>query len=119
MDDDSLERGLAVVEVLAPSEPSVADVVDALEAIVDGPDAIRTVLATAEARGLIDRDGQRISLGRQRAPTSRRGRVIRRDGEFSCRRCGRSIGTGHFLRTGSSEIGPYGSTCIDRLMGRD
>lgn len=119
MAEGPIERGVAVVAALAPAEPSVADVVDALESVVDGPDEIRAVLARAEAEGVIAREPSRIRLGRPTAPTERRGRVVRREGEYRCRRCGRGVTTGHFLRVGSAEVGPYGSTCIRRLTGRD
>lgn len=119
MTDASTDRGLAVVAALASGEPSVADVVDALEAVVDGPDAIREVLERAEAEGLIERDAATIRRGRELAPREHRGRIVRRDGEFSCRRCGRRVTTGHFLRVGETEVGPYGSTCVGKLTGRE
>lgn len=119
MDDDAIDRGVAVVAALAVAEPSVADVVDALEAVVDGPDAIRTVLDRAEAEGYIERDGVRLTVGRQVAPRDRRGRIVRREGEFACRRCGRGLSIGHFVRVGETEVGPYGSTCVRRITGRE
>lgn len=120
MDESSIDRGIEVVAALAPAEPSVADVVDVLEAVVDGPDAIRTVLDRAVSEGMIERDGAQIQLGRHVAPTDQRARVIRRDGEHECRRCGRTVNTGHFVRVGESEeIGPYGSTCVRRITGRE
>lgn len=120
MDEAARDEALAVVEALAPFEPSVADVVDALEAVLGGPDEIRRVLDEAERAGLIERDGRRVRVpSSRRGPTGRRGRVIERDGEFGCRRCGRSLSTGYFVRAGGTEVGPYGSTCVDKVLGRD
>ena len=118
VDDPSLQRGLEVVAAIAPMEPSVADLVDALEGVLDGPDDIRRVLEQAEQRGMIEREEARVTTGSQAATGFRTGRVIKRLGEFSCRRCSRQVTTGHFLRVGETEIGPYGSTCIDRITDR-
>ncbi len=117
--DPPLDRGVAIVAALAHAEPSIADVVDALESVFDSPDQIRTVLDKAEADGLIEREGSQLRRGRAATPTDRRGRIIKRDGEFSCRRCGRRVTTGQFVRIGDSELGPYGSTCIRRITGRE
>lgn len=119
MDTGAIDRGLEVVAALAPMEPTVADLVDALEMVCPGPDEIRAVLELAEDDGLIEREASTIRRGRSLAPSARRGQIIRRDGEFSCRRCGRRVTTGHFIKVGTTEVGPYGSTCIGRLTGRE
>lgn len=119
MSEGSIERGVAVVAALAHGEPTIADLVDALEAVVDGPDEIRTVLDRAESAGLIVREASRVRVGPEPTNVDRRGRIIKRSGEFSCRRCGRHVTTGQFLRVGETEVGPYGSTCIRRITGRD
>ncbi|MFP4590619.1 MAG: DUF5830 family protein [Halobacteriales archaeon] len=118
MDDETLERGLAVVRALAPAEPSVADLVDALEAALERPDAIREVLKRAEAEGLIERDERRVRHSGRPATRRRRGGIVAKAGEFSCRRCGRALSTGYFLRVERAEVGPYGSTCIRKVTGR-
>lgn len=119
MSEAPIDRGIEVVVALAHAEPTIADLVDALEGVVDGPDQIRTVLRRAEDEGLIEREQSSIRPGREPVDSDRRGRIIKRDGEFSCRRCSRSVTTGQFVRIGETEIGPYGSTCIRRITGRD
>ena len=44
--------------------------------------------------------------------------VVTREGEFTCRRCGAAISTGHFLRLDAGEHGPFGSSCIGKVTGR-
>lgn len=114
----SLDRGVAVIEALVHLEVELPDLVDALDAVVEGDAEIRQVLKYAESEGLIERDGKHIRQGRAAPAGERRSpRVITRDGEFACRRCGQSIGTGHFLVVNDREIGPYGSTCVARITG--
>lgn len=119
MDDATLEKALAVVEAIAPQEPTVADAVDALEVLLDEPGSIRTVLDRAEAEGLIERDGTMLRIpSTSVVHTDRRGAIVTKDGEFDCLRCGRSLSRGYFLRVESAEVGPYGSTCIRKVTGR-
>lgn len=120
MDEESLEEALAVLEALAPFEPSVADAVDALEEVLGGTDAIRTALERAERAGLIERAGGRIRVPTtHREPVDRGGAIVTREGDFRCVRCGRSVSTGYFLRVDGKEVGPYGSTCIRKVTGQD
>lgn len=119
MDETAIDRGVAVVAALAPAEPSIADVVDVLEAVVDSPDEIRTVLQRAEAAGHIERSAGTVVQAQSLQSPDRRAGIVRREGDYSCRRCGRGVSTGHFLRVNESEIGPYGSTCIRRITGRE
>jgi hypothetical protein len=45
--------------------------------------------------------------------------VERREGEFTCRRCGTEIGTGYFVALDPGELGPFGSSCVRKVTGRD
>jgi hypothetical protein len=45
--------------------------------------------------------------------------VVVRDGEFSCQRCGAAISTAHFVQFDDGELGPFGSTCIRKVLGRE
>ncbi len=119
MDDADLERGLAVLEALVMRDPPVPAIVDALESLFDGPDAVREVLTTAERRGLIEREAKRIRPGPNHTPPSDRTRSIHtKEGEFTCRRCGQHLSTGYFVSVATEELGPYGSTCVRKLTGR-
>lgn len=119
MDEETIETGVAVVAALARYDPSVADVVDTLEGELGDTDLIHTVLRRAEAEGVIEREGSTITRGAPPAGTPQPAVIATVDGEFSCRRCGRAITTGYVLRLEATEVGPYGSTCIRKVTGRD
>jgi hypothetical protein len=41
--------------------------------------------------------------------------VVRRDGEYTCSKCGRGLSTGHFLKFDDAEDGPYGPECVKKV----
>jgi len=45
--------------------------------------------------------------------------VVVKEGEFSCQRCGAGISEGHFVQFDADEMGPFGSTCIRKVLGRE
>ena len=116
--DDRVERGLALLARLEHESLALSAVVDRLEAVTGDPTAIRTILDEAERRELIVREdgvvrptgGQYLSFASD---------VVSKDGEFTCKRCGTSISTGYFMRLDAGEIGPFGSTCIRKVTGRE
>lgn len=122
-DDDPgpVELGVALLSRLEHEELSVADALDRIEAFTTSPDRQREILATAERRGLIDREGGMIR------PTGEVGggyvsferEVVVRRGEYTCRRCGADLGEGHFVRLDPGEAGPYGSSCVRKVLGRE
>ena len=116
--DDRVERGLALLARLEHESLSLSAVIDRLEVVTADPTAIRTILDEGERRGLIAREDGVVR------PTSsqylRFGRdVVSKEGEFNCKRCGTSISTGYFMRLDAGEIGPFGSTCIRKVTGRE
>ncbi|MFC3958179.1 DUF5830 family protein [Halovivax cerinus] len=116
--DDRVERGLALLVRLEHESLSLSDTIDRLEAVTTDPTAIRTILDEAETRGVIDREDATVRPRRHQY--LRFGRdVISKDGEFSCRRCGASLSTGYFMDLDAGEIGPFGSTCIRKVLGRE
>jgi hypothetical protein len=117
-DGGPVELGVALLERLEQSELSVADVIDRIEAITTVPSVQRQILDAAERRGAIEREGATVR------PTSNafvrfESEVLQREGEFECERCGAGLSTGHFLRLEHGEVGPYGSSCIRKVTGRD
>jgi len=114
---DTVELG---VELLAhlESEVSLAEAIDHLETVTTDPAVTREILDTAEMRGVIDReDGVVRPLGHAYVRFSRD--VVARSGEFICRRCGATIATGYFIQFDSGEHGPFGSSCIRKVVGRE
>jgi hypothetical protein len=115
--DSTVELG---VELLAHVEEAMSldEAVDRIETVTTDPALTREILDTAELRGVIDREdglvrpqgGTFVSFERD---------VVTREGEFTCRRCGASLSTGHFIRFDAGEHGPFGSSCIRKVTGRE
>ncbi|PSQ59454.1 MarR family transcriptional regulator [Halobacteriales archaeon SW_7_71_33] len=106
---------------LEHDELSVADALDRIEAITSVPERQREILETAERRGLVERDGARLrpAEGAGDGYVRFESEVVVRHGEFTCRRCGAAIGEGHFVRLDPGEVGPFGSSCVRTVLGRD
>lgn len=118
MDGDPVELGVALLEHLEDESLELSTAIDRLEAITTDPALQRQILDEAETRGAITRDRGVIS--------PRRGAFVRfertvtaKDGEFTCRRCGASLATGYFIQFTPGELGPFGSSCIRKVLGRD
>jgi hypothetical protein len=117
-EEDPVELGVDLLERLEQTELSVADAMDRIEAVSTVPAVQRRILETAERRGAIEREGATVR------PTSNafvrfESQVVQRDGDFECERCGAGLSTGHFLRLEHGEVGPYGSSCIRKVTGRE
>ena len=113
-----VELGVDLLAHLEHEQLPLAAVVDRIETITTDPALTREILDTAEIRGLIERED---GLVRPRSGAFLRldGDVVAREGEFTCRRCGASLSTGHFIRFEAGEHGPFGSSCIRKVTGRD
>ena len=116
--DDPVELGVQLLARLEHAELPLPEVLDRIETISTHPETTRAILEEAERRGHIDRDGDTV------APVSGRflsfeSEVVSREGEFECRRCGASISTGYFMKLEAGEHGPFGSSCIRKVTGRE
>ena len=118
MEGDPVELGVELLASVEADEVDLAAAVDRLETITTDPAVTREILDTAEKRGLLDRERGVV--------TPRRGTFVRfeqqvhsREGEFDCRRCGTTIGTGYFIAFDAGEVGPFGSSCIRTVTGRE
>jgi len=118
MEGDPVELGLELLASIEADEIDLADAVDRLETITTDPALTREILDAAELRGLLDRE--------QGIVTPRRGEFVRfdrqvqrREGEFTCRRCGTDITTGCFINLDAGKLGPFGSSCIRKVTGRE
>jgi predicted methyltransferase len=118
MDDETVALGVALLERLEHDELSVADAVDRIETVTTNPMLTREILDRAELEGVVEReDGVlRVTSG---AYVSHDTQVIQREGDFECRRCGSGLSTGHFIDLEEGEIGPFGSSCIRKVTGRE
>lgn len=115
---DPVELGVELVEKLEYDRLPLAAVIDRIETITSDPRLTRTILEETERRGIIERDGDVVHV-RSRGFIRFESEVFTRDGEFSCQRCGTTLSTGYFIRLEAGELGPFGSSCIRRVTGRD
>lgn len=116
--DETVERGVALLAHLEHEELSLSEAIDRIETITTDPHRTREILDTAELRGLIEREDG-VVRPTSGAYVSFESDVVRREGEFTCRRCGADITTGHFIRFDAGEHGPFGSSCIRKVTGRE
>ncbi|ELY63925.1 DUF5830 family protein [Natrinema versiforme] len=117
-DDDRVELGLALLARLEHESLSLADAVDRIETVTADPTVTRTILDQAELRGIIERDDGIVRPKSSQYVRFERD-VITKEGEFSCRRCGSGLSTGYFIDLEAGELGPFGSSCIRKVTGRD
>jgi len=113
------ELGVELIEHLEADELPLSAVIDRLETITTSPSLTREILDTAERRGLIEREDGQIRVRRGGSFVRFEQQVVARDGEFTCRRCGAGLSTGHFISFETGELGPFGSDCIRKVVGRD
>lgn len=116
---ERIELALDLIAHLEHDELALSAVVDRIETVTSDPALTREILDTAEMRGLIDRDGARVQTRTGGTFVRFESQVVTREGEFDCRRCGTSISTGHYVRFESGELGPFGSSCIRKVTGRE
>jgi len=118
MEGDPVELGLELLASIEADEIDLAEAVDRLETITTDPALTREILDAAELRGLLDRERGIVTPRRGEFVRFER-QVQRREGEFTCRRCGTDIKTGWFIVLDAGELGPFGSSCIRTVTGRD
>jgi|AntRauTorcE11898_2_1112593.scaffolds.fasta_scaffold00144_30 hypothetical protein len=117
-DDDPIEVGVELLAKAEDPELSLADAMDRVEAVSTAPTVVREILDTAEKRGVVEReDGVLRTTGSEYV--SQTTDVVRRDGDYDCRRCGTGLSTGHFVQLDAGELGPFGSECVRKVTGRD
>lgn len=115
---ERVELGVDLLAHVEVDELSVAEAVDRIETVTTNPTLTREILDAAELRGVIEREEGRILTRRGGTFVRFDSQVVRREGEFTCRRCGAGLSTGHFVRFESGELGPFGSSCITKVLGR-
>jgi predicted methyltransferase len=118
--DDRVELALDLLAALEHDALPLSATVDRIETVTTDPTLVRAILDEAELRGLIERDDGRVRMRREGGSFVRFERqVVEREGDFDCRRCGAPLSTGHFVQFESGELGPFGSSCVRKVLGRD
>jgi hypothetical protein len=116
--DDPVELGVQLLERLEHRELPLPAVIDRIETVTTHPSTTRAILEEAEKRGVIERDGDTVKPT-QGTFLSFEAEVVSREGAFSCRRCNADITTGYFMKLQAGEHGPFGSSCIRKVTGRE
>lgn len=117
--EQRIELALELLAHLEHEELSLPAVVDRIETVTTEPTLTRTILDEAEKRGILDRTDGRLRTRRGGTFVRFESQVIEREGDFECRRCGAGLSTGHFVRFEAGELGPFGSSCVRKVLGRD
>ena len=115
---DPVELGVQLLARLEDPELPLSAVIDRIETVTTHPETTRAILEEAERRGHIARDGETVTTAGGRF-LSFDSEVVARDGDFECRRCGAGLSTGYFMRLEAGEHGPFGSSCIRKVTGRE
>ena len=115
---DPVEVGLQLLERLEDHELTVKEALDRIEAVTRNPPTQRKILEAAEERGILERDGG-VVRPQGSAFVRFESDVVSKEGDFSCRRCGTGLSTGYFIDLDGGEVGPFGSTCIRKVTGRE
>jgi hypothetical protein len=116
--DDTVEVGVALLDALEHEQLSLAETMDRIESVTAEPALQREILDTAERRGVIEREGATV-VPATRTYVSFESDVVSKEGEFTCKRCGAGLSTGYFIRFDTGEHGPFGSSCIRKVTGRE
>lgn len=116
---ETVELGVELLAHLEDDDLPLAGAIDRIETLTTDPALTREILDTAEMRGVIERDDGIVRPRRGDFVSFGGGDVVQRDGEFTCKRCGASITTGHFIQFDAGEHGPFGSSCIRKVTGRE
>lgn len=118
MVENPVELGVELLAHLEYGEVSLADALDHLETITTDPALQREILDTAVERGVIAREDTTLTPARGTFVRFE-SQVITKEGEFTCRRCGASLETGYFIAFDTEDFGPFGSSCIRKVTGRE
>jgi hypothetical protein len=114
-----VELGVDLLRHLETAELPLSAVVDRVETVTTDPSLTREILDAAEKRGVLERDDARVRTRTGGTFVRFESQVVRREGEFDCRRCGAGLSTGHFVRFETGELGPFGSSCVRKVLGRE
>lgn len=118
MSRDVVDLGIELLAHLEDEELSVKEAVDRIETVTTDPAITREILETAERRGVIDREGDTVRPTTHDFLRFQRD-IVTKEGAFDCRRCGTALSTGYYIRLDAGEHGPFGSSCIRKVTGRE
>jgi len=117
--EETVALGVDLLANVERAELSVKEALDRIATVTSDPATQRAIIEAAEERGAIEREGGTVRPTAQGTYVRFGSDVVIKEGEFTCRRCGASLSRGHFLDLESGEVGPFGSTCIRYVLGRE
>lgn len=117
--EETVALGVELLAHLEVEELALPEAMDRIETITTDPTVSRDILDTAETRGIIERDGATIRTRTKGVEIEFERQVVRRTGDYDCKRCGKGLSTGHFVQFETGEVGPFGSSCIRKVTGRE
>ena len=115
---EPVELGVELLAKLEFESVSLPEAIDHIEAVTTDPALQREILETAVERELVEREDGHLRPQRGTYVSFDRD-VVTKEGEFACRRCGTTLSTGYFIRLDAGELGPFGSSCIRKVTGRE
>ena len=120
VDRDVILLGVELLKRLEEPELSLAEVMDRLETITAEPKHQRSIIEAAEQADVLTVDRETATVQTHSHTFVRYdSEVVAKAGSFTCRNCGRSLSTGYFINLEPDEIGPFGSTCVRKVTGRE
>jgi hypothetical protein len=114
-----VELGVNLLACIEDEELSLSDAVDRIETVTTDPSLTREILDTAVMHDVIDREDGRLRTQDGATAVRFDKQIIKRDGDYKCRRCGSDLSTGHFLQVPAGELGPFGPSCVRIVLGRE
>lgn len=109
---DKVEQALQLLGMLRGKEITVKEAIEVIELVTSVPELVKETLRRAEERGLIKREKNRIIIS---DAIEFNAKIRKVKCESNCRRCGRKITNCYFIVL-DSELGPFGSECIKKLI---
>ena len=115
MEDRALEDGILFL-TQGKKEMTLSEAIGLIEIVTKDPHLTRQILEEGERRGVIKRDGTRVRL-LDNVSGDYRSKVKTKSGEFTCGRCGSRLSKGYFIVSNGREWGPFGPTCVKKIIG--
>ena len=115
MENEIVEDGISLL-VQGKREMTLSDAMNMIEVVTKDPYLARRILEEAEKMEIIERKGSVIRSSTGMAGDYKK-RMKIKHGNFTCNRCGSGLVKGYFIITNDKEWGPFGPTCVKKIMG--
>lgn len=120
---DRVELGVRLLAGIETASLDLSAIMDRIETVSALPRMQNRILSAARSRGAI-RDSDESDAEPRPTPevsvlSVDDAAVQRREGSFTCRRCGASLSVGHFIDLDLADHGPFGPTCVRILLGEE